>query len=148
MPSTRHAPNWRIKEFCNRVRAWKPAGSWPAINLGIQSISKLDLKQREQLIDMLIEMGAVVRNPRIYQSDLKAAGSRRLGFSAAKEHQLRVVDALADKVTWHEQDGYLRFCHRTIKAPRPRNSREVTTFKLALQSLINQQSSHNSETLV
>jgi len=122
------------------------------INLGIQSISRLSLKQREQLINMLIEMGATVRNPHVYESDLRAdlvrSGAQIVGFSAPKESQIRLVDSLAAKVKWHETDGYLRFCHKLLKAPRPRNSREITTLKAALQSLISQQSSQKPQTSV
>ena len=45
------------------------------INLGIQSISRLSLSQREKLIEMLKEMGATVRNPHIYLSDLNIEGA-------------------------------------------------------------------------
>jgi hypothetical protein len=38
-----------------------------------------------------------------------------------------------------EKDGFLRFCHKIIKASRPRNSREVTTLRLALESILDQQ---------
>ncbi len=38
------------------------------INLGIQSVSRLSLPQREKLIEMLKDMGATVRNPHIYLS--------------------------------------------------------------------------------
>ena len=122
------------------------------INLGIQSISSLDLKQREKLIEMLKDMGATVRNPHVYTSDLSydaaVKSGRIVGFSAPKESQLRMVDALAAKVKWHELDGYLRFCQKIIKAPRPRNAREVTTLKAALQSLLVQQSPADSQTTV
>ncbi len=50
-----------------------------------------------------------------------------------------MLDTLASQVHWREQDGYLRFCHKILRAPRPRNSREVTKLCLALQSLIVQQ---------
>lgn len=39
------------------------------INLGIRSISKLNIEQRRALIDRLIGMGARVKNPVIYASD-------------------------------------------------------------------------------
>ena len=122
------------------------------INLGIQSISRLSLSQREKLIEMLKDMGATVRNPHIYLSDLNieaAAGKGKVvGFSAPKEDQLRMVDSLAAQIRWREADGYLRFCHKVIKAPRPRNSREVTTLRLALESLISQQVNQNTQTSV
>mgnify|MGYP003393906337 FL=1 len=122
------------------------------INLGIESISSLSLKQREQLIDMLIEMGATVRNPHVYTSDLSydnaVKSGRVVGFSTPKETQLRMVDALAAQVVWRQHDGYLRFCYKVIKAPRPRNSREVTTLKLALQSLLDQKSPADAKTSV
>lgn len=122
------------------------------INLGIESISRLDLKQREKLIEMLKEMGATVRNPHVYTSDLSydsaARSGRVVGFSAPKENQLRMVDALAAKIKWRESDGYLRFCHKILKSPRPRNSREVTTLKAALQSIIDQQAPADAQTTV
>jgi hypothetical protein len=59
-----------------------------------------------------------------------------------------MVDSLAAQIRWHETDGYLRFCHKIIKAPRPRNSREVTTLRLALESLMSQQANQNTETSV
>ena len=105
-----------------------------AMNLGIRSISSLSVEQRAALIDRLIEMGATVKNPVIYDSDRQAGKVAR--FPGVKEGQLRMLDALAARVTWREKDGYLRFCHKVIKAPRPRNSREVTTLRLALESLI------------
>src|SRR3989442_1507930 len=92
------------------------------INLGIESVSNLSLAQREMLIGQLIEMGATVKNPILYASD---RGSKKIApFTRATEDQLRVVDALAARVIWREQDGYLRFCYKVIKAPRPRNPRE------------------------
>ena len=73
--------------------------------------------------------------PDIYLTDLNidaAAGKGNVvGLSAPKEHQVRMVDTLAAQIRWRETDGYLRFCHKIIKAPRPRNSREVTTLRLA-----------------
>lgn len=115
------------------------------INIGIASISKLSLDQRRQLIDQLIELGARVKNPVIYDSDLdtESDGSTKrrkvLRYRRITEQQLRMLDALAAKIQWREQDGYLRFCHKVIKAPRPLNFRQVTTLRLALESLISQQ---------
>lgn len=121
------------------------------INLGIASISKLSLNQRQVLIDKLNAMGAQVRNPHIYQSDLEeerrqagTPGPRKvLLFAAVKEEQLRLLDSLANKIAWRETDGYLRLCHRLLKAPRPRNSKEVTKLRLTLESMINQTSVHS-----
>lgn len=96
-------------------------------------------------------MGATVRNPHVYESYLKAESGRRgkvVGFPTPKEHQLRMVDALAAQIRWRETDGYLRFCHKIIKAPRPRNSKEITTLRLALQSMIDQQLDRLPETSV
>ena len=115
------------------------------INLNIQSISRLSLKQREILIDKLKDMGSSVRNPHIYESDLiqerSLSGSKSprkiIIFSEPKESQLRMLDILASQIHWREQDGYLRFCHKILRAPR--NSREVTKLRLALQSMISQQ---------
>ena len=42
------------------------------LNLGIRSVSKLSLKQREALIDRLKAMGATIRNPHLYDSDMAA----------------------------------------------------------------------------
>ena len=92
-------------------------------------------------------MGAQVRNPHIYDSDLReerlAAGSKEprkiILFSEPKEDQLRMLDTLASQIHWREQDGYLRFSYKILCAPRPRNSREVTKLRLTLQSLISQQ---------
>ncbi len=116
------------------------------INLGILSISRLSLKQRELLIERLRQMGATVRNPQIYASDLRAEpalSGKKLGkivlFSEPKEHQLRMLDTLAAKIRWKEQDGYLRFCQKMVKSPRPRNSKEVTKLRLAMESIIDQQ---------
>lgn len=89
------------------------------------------------LIDRLIGMGARVKNPVIYASDRPAGNVAP--FTKTSEEQLRMLDTLAAQVIWKEKDGYLRFCHRVIKAPRPRNSREVTTLRLALESLLSQQ---------
>ena len=116
------------------------------INLGIASISRLSLKQREVLINQLRGLGATVRNPHIYASDLAAehvlSGKKVrkiVLFSEPKEDQLRMLDALAAKIQWKEQDGYLRFCHKLSRAPRPRSSKEVTKLRLALESILKQQ---------
>jgi hypothetical protein len=86
------------------------------LNLGIASVSKLSLTQRETLIGRLIEMGATVKNPILYASD---RGSEKIApFTKVSEEQLRMVDALAARVAWKEKDGYLRFCHKLLKAPR------------------------------
>lgn len=103
------------------------------LNLGIRSISKLSLKQREILIEKLIEMGARVRNPHIYGSDLLDEGGRKIVlFSEPKESQIRMIDTLANQVHWRSPDGYLRLCYKLLKAPRPHNSREITRLRLAL----------------
>lgn len=106
------------------------------INLGIPSISKLSIEQRRVLIDRLIEMGARVKNPVIYDSDRPAG--KIAPFTRVSEEQLRMIDALAAQIRWREKDGYLPFCYKVIKAWRPRNSREVTTLPLALESLVTQ----------
>jgi len=117
------------------------------LNLGIRSISRLSLDQRRTLIDKLYEMGARVKNPFIYDSDRKTEGTRSgnkqsgkvIFYSRVTEDQLRMLDILASKVQWRTPDGYLRFCHKLIKCPRPLNSRQVTTVRLALASLVDQQ---------
>ena len=108
------------------------------INLGVESISRLSLQQRAGLIEQLIEMGASVRNPRIYNSDLKTENPKVATFNRVSDEQLQRLDKLADQIKWKESDSYLRFCHRVIKAPRPRNQREITTLRLALESMIAQ----------
>lgn len=114
------------------------------LNSGKASISSLSLTQRETLIDQLIGMGAQVRNPHIYGSDLKAeAGGSPvkkeprniLVFSRVREDQLRMLDTLATKVAWRAPDGYKRLCWKLLRSPRPRNSREVTKLRLALESI-------------
>jgi hypothetical protein len=112
------------------------------LNLGIASLSKLSLVQRHALLAELNRCGAQVQNPAITRYDeeeeLRAKGKLRR-FPYVTTAQLKMLDVLAAQVRWREQDGYLRFCYKTIKAPAPRNGREVTTLRLALQSLIKQQ---------
>ncbi len=117
------------------------------LNLGIQSISRLSLSQRTVLIEKLIDMGARVKNPVIYESDFEAerqiSGSREprkiTVLKFVTEDQLRMLDALAGQIVWRTPDGYLRFCLKLIKNKRPRNSKEVTKLRLALTSLLEQQ---------
>jgi hypothetical protein len=116
------------------------------LNLGIRSISRLNIEQRRALIERLIEMGAQVKNPVMYDSDRPAGNVAP--FTKTSEEQLRMLDTLAGQVRWCEKDGYLRFCYKVIKAPRPRNSREVTTLRLALESLRSQQNQPFPETMV
>lgn len=117
-----------------------------ALNLGIHSISKLSLEQRRDLIDQLIAKGAEVKNPVIYPGDLKAEAARSgytrkvIVYSRVTDEQLQMLDTLAGRITWREKDGYLRFCYKMLKGPRARNSKEVTRLRLALQSIISQQS--------
>lgn len=119
------------------------------INLGIESISRLSITQRSKLIDLLIEMGAAVRNPKIYAADLAAeSGGKVAGYRLVRESQLRMLDALAAQVGWREPDGYARLAYKVIKAPRPRNSKEVTTLRLALQSILDQQRARAAQTPV
>jgi hypothetical protein len=113
------------------------------INRAILSISQLSLKQREVLINQLRELGATVRNPHLYASDVRAESGKKerkiVVFSEPKEEQLRMLDALAGRICWAEPDGYLRFCHKMLQAPRPRNSKEVTKLRLAMESIVRQQ---------
>ncbi|HWP58978.1 MAG TPA: hypothetical protein VNL14_13885 [Candidatus Acidoferrales bacterium] len=115
------------------------------INLGVRSISRLSLEQRRVLIDRLIAMGAHVKNPFIYESDLrKEAGHvqqprKVLVYRRVTEGQLRMLDRIASQIQWRERDGYLRFCYKIIKCPRPQNSRQVTILRAALESLLVQQ---------
>ncbi|MBI4528755.1 MAG: hypothetical protein HY695_33575 [Deltaproteobacteria bacterium] len=117
------------------------------INGGIRSISKLSLEQRRILIERLIQKGAQVRNPHIYESDLKAEreasglkGPRKvLLFSRVNEEQLRLVDALAARISWPKPDSYERFVQKLFGAPRPRNDREVTRLATILRSMIERQ---------
>jgi hypothetical protein len=113
------------------------------LNLGIASLSKLSLTQRHALLVELLRCGATVRNPTITRYDLEEeqrASGKLTRFPYVTDAQLQMLAALAGQVQWREQDGYLRFCLATIKAPAPRNGREVTTIRLALESLIRQQS--------
>lgn len=130
----------------NHVRAL--AGE---INLGVQSISKLSLDQRRRLIERLNAMGARVRNPAIYSSDYaaerggtKKAPSKVVLFSEATEEQLRMLDQLAARITWQEEDGYLRFAIKQIKCTRPMNNRQVTKLRCALESILHQQTKRAS----
>ncbi|HWO42636.1 MAG TPA: hypothetical protein VNO43_12620 [Candidatus Eisenbacteria bacterium] len=117
------------------------------LNLGIRSISKLSLEQRRALIDRLIDMGAQVKNPIIYDSDLRAEEARSgkreprkvLVYSRVTEEQQRLLDTLAGQIQWRQPDGYVRFCYKLFRAPRPRNSKEVTRLRIALQSILAQQ---------
>lgn len=117
------------------------------LNRGLRSVSSLSLEQRRMLIDRLVEMGARVRNPHIYASDLVAESAARgekgprkiIVYPYPSEEQLRMVDALAGQIGWQTPDGYARFCHKLFRAPRPRNGRELTRLRLALQSMIDQE---------
>jgi len=110
-----------------------------ALNLGIASISRLSLTQRAQLIDRLNALGAQVRNPQLTEYDLAEENGKVTRFPVPTAKQITILAALAARIEWREADGYLRFCHKTIKAPAPRNHREVTTLLLALRSLLKQQ---------
>ena len=114
-----------------------------SLNLGIASLSRLSLDQRQALIERLRSLGATARNPTItrydYEEEARANGKLKR-FPAITDKQLKMLAALAEQVQWREPDGYLRFCYMTLKAPAARNAREVTTLRLALQSLIKQQS--------
>jgi len=56
-----------------------------------------------------------------------------------------MLDSLANQVNWREPDGYLRLCWKLVKAPHPGNSEEVTKLRLALSSLVSQQSLKKGE---
>lgn len=117
------------------------------LNLGLASISKLSLQQRQTLIENLKEMGARVKNPHIYPSDLEE--ERRLSdskaprkvvlFNSVDECAQRMIDTLAAKILWRAPDGYKALCLKLIGSPLPRNAREVTKLRLALLSIIKQQ---------
>jgi hypothetical protein len=117
------------------------------INSGVESISRLSLKQRGILIEKLKKLGATVRNPHVYDSDLAAEWASQkkkvprkiVVFSEPKEEQLRMLDSLAIQIRWNETDGYRRLCCKLLKCPRPRNSKEVTKLRLVLESIIEQQ---------
>jgi hypothetical protein len=87
------------------------------LNLGIRSISRLNIEQRRALIDRLIEMGAQVKNPVIYDSDRPAGNVAP--FTKTSEEQLRMLDTLASQVRWREKDGYLRFCYKGHQSAAP-----------------------------
>jgi hypothetical protein len=146
-----------IHEACRQLEDAGTLNPWDGVNqirlmaarlnLGIASISRLSLEQREALIDRLKGMGAEVRNPHIYDSDLRAehaaSGSKAprkcVLFSEPNEDQLGMLDTLAARVKWRETDGYPGFCHKLIKSPRALNFRHATNLRLALQSIIGQQ---------
>jgi len=121
------------------------------INSGIASISKLSLEQRRELIDRLIEKGAQVKNPFIYDSDLRTeaakAGVKRkvLNFRGVSEKELRLMDALAAQVHWKDLGGYARLCDKVIKGPRPKNRKELTAVCAALRSMIKRQEARSAE---
>lgn len=117
------------------------------LNLGLASISKLSLKQRETLIDKLKSMGAQVKNPHIYPGDLdeehKLSGSKSprkvILFNNVGEGAQRMLDTLAAKIVWRAPDGYKALCLKLIRSPLPRNAHEVTKLRLTLLSIIKQQ---------
>lgn len=113
------------------------------INPGVRSISSLSLEQRSLLIDRLIDLGARVKNPHLYDSDFaaEAAPGQKVirGRFGSKEKELRMLDTLAAKIDWNDTDGYLRLCNKLIGAPRPRNGREITNVKLVLNSILSRQ---------
>lgn len=109
------------------------------LNLGIQSISRLSLTQRRTLIEKLKEMGADVRNPQLYESDLRAENADLVGFPKPSEEQFRMLDTLAACVTWRSADGYKRLCYKLLGAERPRNDREVTRLRITLENMIESQ---------
>lgn len=117
------------------------------LNLGLRSVSKLSLKQRETLIEKLKAMGVQVKNPHIYPSDLEEerhlSGSKDprkiVLFNAVGEGAQRMLDTLASKIFWRAPDGFKALCLKLIGSERPRNSREVTKLRLVLQSILDQQ---------
>lgn len=117
------------------------------LNHGLRSISKLSIKQREALIEKLKGMGAHVKNPHIYPSDLeeerRLSGSKEprkvVLFNIVGEGAQRMLDAVAAKIRWRAPDGYKALCLKLIGSPVPRNAREVTKLRLALQSILDQQ---------
>jgi hypothetical protein len=120
------------------------------LNSGVRSISSLNIAQRRALIERLIGMGAKVRNPVIYESDLRAEAARSgkkrkvLTFVAGGEKQLRMMDALATRVNWRNPDGFTRLCEKVIKAPRPTRRKQVTAICAALRSMIKKQAASES----
>ena len=115
-----------------------------ALNLGIRSLSTLSLDQRQELIERLASLGGQIRNPAVTDYDRQqATGNGQRGkvvrFPSLSDKQRKLIDDLASKVQWREDDGFARLCHKQIKAAYPRNNREVTKIRLALQSLIRQQ---------
>ena len=112
------------------------------INNGIASISKLSLEQRRELIERLIEKGALVNNPNFYNSDLKAEAARSgrmrkvVRLLTVSESQQRLIDTLAAQVNWPNQDSLQRLCFKLFKATEPRNHREVKQLCAVLESII------------
>jgi len=88
------------------------------LNLGVKSISRPSLTQSEQLVRELISMGATVRNPKIYPSDLAdETGGKVTWHRRVSEDELRMEDAIAARLM-EKADGYLRFCHKILGAAR------------------------------
>lgn len=112
---------------------------------GVASISKLLIEQRRALIERLIEMGARVKNPTFYDSDLKAEAARSgrkkkvLKLPTISENQRRLVDTLAARISWSYPDGLNRLCRKLFDASEPRNNREITHLRAVLESMIEQQ---------
>jgi len=114
------------------------------INNGIASVSALSLDQRADLIERLIGLGAEVKNPTIFTSDRKSNQNQtRPGkvvlYNQATDEQIEMLDALAARIKWSAQDGYLLFKRKLIKCDAPLNNRQVTKLRLALTSMISQQ---------
>ncbi|MGE0680006.1 MAG: hypothetical protein AB7P69_03710 [Candidatus Binatia bacterium] len=110
-----------------------------------RSLSLLSLTQRRELLDDLITKGADVRNPQLTEQEVGEArradrGGKLIRFPAISSAEEEMIKKMAAHIHWREPDGFLRLCHKLIKSSFPRNHREVTTMRLALQSLLQQQS--------
>jgi len=113
-----------------------------------RSLSLLPLTQRNDLLVDLKKKGADIRIPTLTAYDLvEEVGSARradrggklIRFPSVSAKEEQMLRTLAARVTWREADGFPRLCYKLIRAPFPRNHREVTTMRLALQSLLQQQ---------
>lgn len=115
------------------------------INGGIRSVSRLSLEERRELIDQLIELGANVRNPGIYDSDLKTEAAARgvkrkvLNFTQVTEKQLRWVDGLAARVQWSNPNAYTCLQERLLGVPRPRTKKQLQRLAYVIRGILNKQ---------
>lgn len=120
------------------------------LNHGILSISKLSLDQRRSLIEKLIEMGANVKNPILYDSDLRAETAGRgvkrkvLEFTQLTEKQLRWVDGLAAQVQWSHANDYARLQNKLFGG-QPKTSKQLQRLAHVVRGILNKQGQGKSQ---